>query len=103
MPYRPAQLRLVRFKLGGLGRLSGGFSGGVLFVKGKLPFLCRPVFPFGYPFLAAVQEVDLVKPLPVAHFHDFALEIFHSGVGAAVLAALQRVGWSVHVGQKRLS
>ncbi|SCI82591.1 Uncharacterised protein [uncultured Clostridium sp.] len=101
LPYRLAQLRLVRFKLGGLGRLSGGFSGGVLFVKGKLPFLCRPVFPFGYPFLAAVQEVDLVKPLPVAHFHDFALEIFHSGVGAAVLAALQRVGWSVHVGQKR--
>ena len=39
--------------------------------------------------------------IPVAHFHDFALEIFHSGVGAAVLAALQRVGWSVHVGQKR--
>ena len=88
LPYRPAQLRLVRFKLGGLGRLSGGFSGGVLFIKGKLPFLCRPVFPFRYPFLAAVQEVDLVKPLPVAHLHDFTLEIFHSGVGAAVLAAL---------------
>ena len=34
LPYRPAQLRLVRFKLGGLGRLSGGFSGGVLFIKG---------------------------------------------------------------------
>ncbi len=29
------------------------------------------------------------------------LEIFHSGVGAAVLAALPCVGWSVHVGQKR--
>jgi len=43
----------------------------------------------------------LVKPLPVAHFHDFTLEIFHSGVGAAVLAALPCVGWSVHVGQKR--
>ena len=53
---------------------------------------CRPVFPFRYPFLAAVQEVDLVKPLPVAHLHDFALEIFHSGVGAAVLAALPCVG-----------
>ena len=53
LPYRPAQLRLVRFKLGGLGRLSCGFSGGVLFIKGKLPFLCRPVFPFRYPFLAA--------------------------------------------------
>jgi len=101
LPYRPAQLRLVRFKLGRLGRLSGGFSGGILFIKGKLPFLCRPVFPFRYPFLAAVQEVDLVKPLPVAHLHDFTLEIFHSGIGAAVLAALPCVGWSVHVGQKR--
>ena len=40
--------------------------------------------------LAAVQEVDLVKPLPVAHFHDFALEIFHSGVGAAVLDVYKR-------------
>ena len=53
LPYRPAQLRLVRFKLGGLGRLSCGFSDSVLFIKGKLPFLCRPVFPFRYPFLAA--------------------------------------------------
>ncbi len=60
-----------------------------------------PVFPFCYPFLAAVQEVDLVKSLPVAHLHDFTLEIFHSGIGAAVLAALPCVGWSVHVGQKR--
>ena len=40
----------------------------------------------------------MVKPLPVAHLHDFTLEIFHSGVGAAVLAALPCVGWSVHVG-----
>ena len=43
----------------------------------------------------------MVKPLPVAHLHDFTLEIFHSGVGAAVLAARPCVGWSVHVGQKR--
>ena len=43
----------------------------------------------------------MVKPLPVAHLHDFTLEIFHSGVGAAVLAALPWIGWSVHVGQKR--
>ena len=56
---------------------------------------------FCYPFLATVQEVDLVKPLPVAHLHDFTLEIFHSGIGAAVLAARPCVGWSVHVGQKR--
>ena len=48
-----------------------------------------------------IYEVDLVKPLPVAHLHDFTLEIFHSGVGAAVLAALPCIGWSVHVGQKR--
>ena len=43
----------------------------------------------------------MVKPLPVAHLHDFTLEIFHSGVGAAVLAALPCVGWPVHVGQER--
>ncbi len=43
----------------------------------------------------------MVKPLPVAHLHDFTLEIFHSGIGTAVLAALPCVGWSVHVGQKR--
>ena len=43
----------------------------------------------------------MVKPLPVAHLHDFTLEIFQSGVGAAVLAALPCIGWSVHVGQKR--
>ena len=48
-----------------------------------------------------IYEVDLVKPLPVAHLHDFTLEIFHSSVGAAVLAALPCIGWSVHVGQKR--
>ena len=28
-------------------------------------------------------------------------EIFHSGIGAAVLAALPCIGWSVHVGHKR--
>ena len=43
----------------------------------------------------------MVKPLPVAHLHDFTLEIFHSGIGTAVLAALPCVGWSVHIGQKR--
>ena len=75
-------------------------SGGVLFIKGKLPFLCRPVFPFGYPFLAAVQEVDLVKPLPVAHLHDFTLEIFHSGIGAAMFAPGTGICRSVHVGQQ---
>ena len=61
LPYRPAQLRLVRFKLGGLGRLSCGFSGSVLFIKGKLPFLCRPVFPFGYPFPVSYTHLDVYK------------------------------------------
>ena len=101
LPYRPAQLRLVRFKLGGLGRLSGGFSGGVLFIKGKLPFLLRPVFTLGHSVLAAMQKVNLIQIFPVAHLHDFGLEIFHSCVCAAVLAAVLRVRWSVHVGQKR--
>ena len=38
---------------------------------------------------------------PVAHLHDFGLEIFHSCVCAAVLHAAFCVRWSVHVGQKR--
>ena len=44
---------------------------------------------------------DRVKPLPVAHLHDFGLEIFHSCVCAAVLHAGFCVCWSVHIGQKR--
>ena len=51
--------------------------------------------------LTTDRAQELGEQFCKAHFHDFALEIFHSGVGAAVLAALQRVGWSVHVGQKR--
>ena len=55
------------------------------------------------PFLRKRWEISLGESwsLPVAHLHDFTLEIFHSGVGAAVLAARPCVGWSVHVGQKR--
>ena len=51
--------------------------------------------------LAAVQEVDLIKPLPVAHLHDFGLEVAQGRVGTAVLAPGFRVGWPVHVGQER--
>ena len=40
--------------------------------------------------------------LPVAHLHDFTLEIFHSGIGAAVLVALPCVGWSVPVSYTHL-
>ena len=53
------------------------------------------------PLFTMLGANSLVKPLPVAHLHNFTLEIFHSGVGTAVLAALPCVGWSVHVGQKR--
>ena len=48
-----------------------------------------------------MQEVNLIQIFPVAHLHDFGLEIFHSCVCAAVLHAAFRVRWSVHVGQKR--
>lgn len=41
------------------------------------------------------------KPLPVAHFHDFGLEVAQGSVGTAVLATGFRVGWPVHVGQER--
>src|SRR5699024_9337065 len=51
--------------------------------------------------LAAVQEVELVKPLPVAHLHDFGFEVAHGSVGTAVLATGFCVSWPVHVGQER--
>ena len=62
LPYRPAQLRLVRFKLGGLGRLSCGFSGGVLFIKGKLPFLCRPVCTSSSKFQDNLFDDNAIPP-----------------------------------------
>ena len=43
----------------------------------------------------------MVKPLPVAHLHDFGLEVAQGRVGTAVLAPGFRVGWPVHVGQER--
>ena len=43
----------------------------------------------------------MVKPLPVAHFHDFGLEVAQGSVGTAVFATGFRVGWPVHVGQER--
>ena len=43
----------------------------------------------------------MVKPLPVAHLHDFGFEVAQGSVGTAVLAAGFRVGWPVHVGQER--
>ncbi len=65
------------------------------------PFFCAQYSPVCDAVLAAVQEVDLVKPLPVAHLHDFGLEVAQGRVGTAVLAAGFRVGWPVHVGQER--
>ena len=43
----------------------------------------------------------MVKPLPVAHLHDFGLEVAQGRVGTAVLAPGFRDGWPVHVGQER--
>ena len=43
----------------------------------------------------------MVKPLPVAHLHDFGLEVAQGSVGTAVLATGFCIGWLVHVGQER--
>ncbi len=67
---------------------------------GFLGFLC-PILPVGDAVLAAVQEVDLIKPLPVAHLHDFGFEVAQGSVGTSVLAADFRIGRPVHVGQER--
>lgn len=98
-PNSPAQLRLVGFKLGRLLRLAPGGKGGVLPVTGKLPFFLRPILALGDTLLAAAQKVNLVKPLAVAHLHDFGFQILHGCVCTAVLAACFPVRWSVHVEQ----
>ncbi|SER26115.1 hypothetical protein SAMN04487884_103207 [Butyrivibrio fibrisolvens] len=100
-PYGLPQLFLVRFKLGLPGRDTIGNHGGVLLVQRGLSLFLRPILPVGDAVLAAVQEVDLVKPLPVAHLHDFGFEVAQGSVGTSVLAAGFRVGWPVHVGQER--
>ena len=101
LPDCPAQHFFVRFKLGGFRWLSSGGKGSVLFIKGKLPLFLRPVFPVCYAVLTAIQKVDLVKPLPVAHLHDLGFEMAQGGVRTAVLAALPCVGGSLHIRQER--
>ena len=43
---------------------------------------------------------DRIEVFPVAQLHDLGSEMFHSRVGAAVLAPGFRVCGSVHVGQQ---
>ena len=100
-PYGLPQLLFVRFKLGLPGRDTACNHGGVLPVQLGLSFFLRPILPVGHAVLTAVQEVDLVKPLPVAHLHDFGLEVAQGCVGTAVLATGLCIGWPVHVGQER--
>ena len=100
-PYGLPEPLLVRFKLRLPGRDTVHYHRGIGFIKGKLSFLLRPVFTLGHSVLAAMQKVNLIQIFPVAHLHDFGLEIFHSCVCAAVLHAGFCVCWSVHIGQKR--
>ena len=54
-PYGLPQLRLVGFKLSLPGRDTVRYHRGIGFIKGKLPFLLRPVFTLGNAVLAAMQ------------------------------------------------
>ena len=84
MAYGLPQMVFVGFKLGLPGCNALGKQGGVLLVQLGLPLALRPVFTLGHFVFAAIQEVDLVKPLPVAHLHDFAAEIPHGGCGTEI-------------------
>ena len=99
--YGLPQLFLVRFKLGLPECDTLRKHGGVLLVQSDLSLFLRPILSFRDAVLAAIQEVDLVKPLPVAHLHDFGFEVAQGSVGTAVLAPGFCVGWPVHVGQER--
>ena len=73
----------------------------VLPVNGKLPLFPRPILALGDAVRTAVQKVDLIKSGFVAQLHNLGFEVFHSRVGAAVLAPGFCVCRSVHVGQQR--
>lgn len=50
------------------------------------------------PFVStAVQEVDLEKPIPVAHLHDFATGIPHGDCGTTMLVSSSGVACPIHV------
>ena len=92
---------LCRFQTWSVGVRYPRQAGQLFLVQFDLPFALRPVFTLGHFVSAAVQEVDLVKSLPVAHLHDFAAEIPHGCCGAAVFAPGAGVCRSVHVRQER--
>ena len=98
LAYGLPQTVFVGFKLGLPGCDTLGKQGSVFLVQLGLPLALRPVFTLGHFVSAAVQEVDLVKPLPMAHLHDFAAEIPHGGCGTAVLVPGSGVARPVHVG-----
>ena len=98
LAYGLPQTVFVGFKLGLPGCDTLGKQGGVFLVQLGLPLALRPVFTLGHFVSATVQEVDLVKPLPMAHLHDFAAEIPHGGCGAAVFVPGSGVACPIHVG-----
>ena len=95
-----AQLLLVGFKLAMDQRLVVFQPFFVLPVNSKLPLFLRPILALGDAVCAAVEQVDLIEVFQVAQLHDLGSEMFHSRVGAAVLAPGFRVCGSVHVGQQ---
>ncbi len=49
-----------------------GFSAAFSLSRASCPFFCAQYSRSVMRFLAAVQEVDLIELLPVAHLHDFS-------------------------------
>ncbi len=72
------------------GVIPPAIMGGVLLVQRGPSLFLHPILPVGHAVLAAVQEVDLVKPLPVAHLHDFGLEVSAKAGGAVNGGAMRR-------------
>ena len=92
-----SQDRLVRFKLRLLRFFTACDPLGVFFVKLFLSLLLCPIFTFCDPVLTAVEQIDLIQSLTLAHFHHFRTEITERGCRAAVLHAGKRVAGFVHV------
>ena len=89
----------VRFKLCLLRFFTACDQLGVFLVELFLSLLLCPVLTFRDPVLAAVEQIDLIQTLALAHFHHFRAQVTERGCGASVLHTGKRVAGFVHVRQ----
>ena len=55
-------------------------------------------YHFGDSIIAAVEQIDLIQPFPLTHFHHFRAKITERSGCASVLHAREHITVFVHIG-----